>query len=80
MISMLLWSEAQISYQLNGLGILECYVLRFAYLLFEPLVDDLTKKPPSLSIIHHKQMIPSCDQVVGHVGEGPIAIDGAFSI
>jgi hypothetical protein len=43
MISVLLWSEAQISYQLNCLGILDGDVLCFAYLLLEPLVDDLTK-------------------------------------
>ena len=43
-------------------------------------MDQSTKRPPLVSVMHHKQMIAFGDEIMRDEGWGPVAVDGAFLV
>lgn len=63
----LIWEKTEISQHLNRLGILKYNVFSFAHAFHEMLMNDLPERSPSATMIHHQQMIASCNKIVRNI-------------
>ena len=70
----------EVVHQLGGLGVGQYDVVTLALALHEELVDRLAEVAPSRAIVHHQQVVAASDELLGDMGLGTRAVDGALPV